>query len=80
MTCTRSRWRTDGKQPNHYGQQQNFELPNSRLMVHYSTKHFRLTPDADPPTVEPDILAPASLADFGRPRPALDAALHHPLQ
>jgi len=29
-----------GNKPNHYGQQQNFELPNSRLMVHYSTKHF----------------------------------------
>jgi hypothetical protein len=70
-----------GNKPNHYGQQQNFELPNSRLMVHYSTKHFRLTPDADPPTVEPDILAPASLADFLAGRdPALDAALHHPLQ
>jgi hypothetical protein len=70
-----------GNKPNHYGQQQNFELPNSRLMVHYSTKHFRLTPDADPPTVEPDILAPASLADFLAGRdPALDAALRHPLQ
>jgi len=34
-----------------------------RLMVHYSTK-LPVTPDADPPTVEPDILAPASLADF----------------
>jgi hypothetical protein len=65
----------------HYGLRQNFELPNSRLMVHYSARHFRLIPDANPPTVEPDIMAPATQADFLAGRdPALDAAPHHPLQ
>jgi hypothetical protein len=70
-----------GNKPNHYGLQQNFALPNSRLMVHYSARHFRLMPDADPPTVEPDIMAPTSLADFLAGRdPALAAALRQPSQ
>ena len=70
-----------GNKPNHYGLQQDFELPNSKVMVHYSARHFHLMPDADPPTVEPDVMAPTSWADFLAGRdPALAAALRHPLQ
>ena len=70
-----------GNKPNHYGLQQDFELPNSKVMVHYSARHFHLMHDADPPTVEPDVMAPTSWADFLAGRdPALAAALRHPLQ
>jgi len=67
-----------GNKPNHYGLQQSFVLPNSKLKVLYSTKHFRLIQDADPSTLEPDIAVPDSLDDFLAGRdPALEAALHH---
>jgi hypothetical protein len=70
-----------GNKPNHYGEQQHFMLPNSKLMVHYSTKHFLLIRDADPSTLEPDIAVRRSLGDFLAGRdPVLEAALHHPLQ
>lgn len=67
-----------GNKPNHYGEQGNFSLPNSRLLVHYSTKHFHLISDADPSTLAPDIAVSSSLNDFliGRD-PVLEAALHH---
>jgi hypothetical protein len=70
-----------GNKPNHFGEQRNFSLPNSRLVVHYSTKHFHLVRDADPSTLAPDIFVPYSLNDFLAGRdPALDAAIRHPLQ
>jgi hypothetical protein len=70
-----------GNKPNHYGEQQSFLLPNSKLRVQYSVKHMQLMPNADPSTIEPDILAPPALKDFLAGRdPALDAALRHPLQ
>jgi hypothetical protein len=69
-----------GNKPNHYGQQESFVLPNSKLKVDYSVKHFHLMPDADPPSLKPDLVVSRSLEDFlaGRDR-ALDTALHHPL-
>jgi C-terminal processing protease CtpA/Prc len=70
-----------GNKPNHYGEQRNFSLPNSKLMVNYSTKHFHLIKDADPSTLKPDIAVRRSLGDFLAGRdPVLEAALHHPLQ
>jgi hypothetical protein len=65
-----------GNKPNHYGEQQYFLLPNSKLKVLYSTKHFRLTQDADPATLEPDIAVSRSFDDFLAGRdPVLEAAL-----
>jgi hypothetical protein len=70
-----------GNKPNHYGQAESFVLPNSKLKVAYSTKHFHLIQDADPSTLAPDIFVPYSLNDFLAGRdPVLEAALHHPLQ
>jgi len=70
-----------GNKPNHYGQFESFELPNSKLKVQYSTKHFHLMSDADPPSVKPDIFVQRSLEDYLAGRdPVLDAALRHPLQ
>jgi hypothetical protein len=67
--------------PNHYGEQENFYLPNSHLVVHYATKHFQLMPDADPPTLAPDILVPYSLNDFLTGRdPVLEAVLGQAFQ
>ena len=50
-----------GGRPNHYGEVGSFQLPNSQLQVGYSTKHFRMLPDADPPSLEPDIAAPPTI-------------------
>ena len=70
-----------GNKPNHYGQFDSFELPNSKLKVQYSTKHFYLMPDSDPPSLEPDIFVQRSFEDYLAGRdPVFDAALRHPLQ
>ncbi len=70
-----------GNKPNHCGEQQSFELPNSKLLVHYSTKHFILVPNADPSTLAPDVAVPVSLNDFliGRD-PVLETVLRQPVQ
>ncbi len=44
-----------GGKPNHFGEVKNFRLPNSLLLVWYSSKYFELSPD-DENTLEPDIL------------------------
>jgi hypothetical protein len=65
-----------GNKPNHYGQAAAFELPNSKLKVKYSTKHFHLIRNADPPSLKPDIFVPYSLVDYLAGRdPVLDAVL-----
>jgi hypothetical protein len=70
-----------GNRPNHYGEQKNFSLPNSGLLVHYSTKHFHLMTDADPSALSPDVPVAYSLGDFLAGRdPVLAAAIQHPLQ
>jgi serine/threonine protein kinase len=70
-----------GNKPNHCGQQEDFSLPNSTLLVHYATKHFHLMQDADPSTLAPDITVPSTLDDFLAGRdPVLEAALHHSFQ
>ena len=44
-----------GGKPNHFGEIQNFSLPNSGIKVWYSTKFFELSPSAGD-ALEPDIL------------------------
>ena len=52
------------------------KLPNSQLEVQYPVKFFRLIQDSDPPSLNPDISATLSFADFLAGRdPALDVAL-----
>jgi len=62
-----------GGSPNHYGEVQAFQLPNSGLNVSYSTKYFNHV-EGDPSTINPDILAELTSADFLAGRdPAIDA-------
>ena len=44
-----------GGKPNHFGEIQNFSLPNSGIKVWYSTKFFELSPTADD-ALKPDVL------------------------
>ncbi len=70
-----------GNKPNAYGQFKSFELPNSKLKVQYSTKHFYLVRNGDPPSLDPDIFVQRSLEDYLAGRdPVLDSAIRHPLQ
>ena len=43
-----------GQKPNSYGEVQTFALPNSKLVVSYSTKYFKLAEKGDPPAYDPD--------------------------
>lgn len=43
-----------GGKPNHFGEVQELILPNTQLMVRYSTKYFTLYPDKNINTLEPD--------------------------
>jgi C-terminal processing protease CtpA/Prc len=65
-----------GGKPNSYGEIKGIKLPNSQLVVFYPVKWFKLVPDGDPPSVEPDIVVGTSLNDIldGRD-PMLEAAL-----
>jgi hypothetical protein len=38
-------------------------LPNSQLRVSYATKYFRMLPDADPPSLEPEIATPVTIVN-----------------
>ena len=68
-----------GEKPNSYGEVRSFTLPNSRVEVQYTTKFFRMIPNADPPSVAPDVLVPRSLeAALAGLDPAFDAALRYP--
>jgi hypothetical protein len=70
-----------GNKPNHFGQVASFELPNSKLKVKYSTKHFHMVRNGDPRSFDPDIDVPYSLEDFLAGRdPVFDAALRRPLK
>lgn len=65
-----------GGRPNHYGEVRSLRLPNSQLQVSYSTKHFQMLPAADPPSLEPEIATPVTLANQQAGRDtALEAAL-----
>ena len=67
-----------GSPPNEYGEIKDFTLPNSKIDVQYTTKYFRLLPNSDPQTLEPDLPVHRSIADFLSGRdPVLDMALKH---
>ena len=61
-----------GGRPNHYGEVRTFQLPNSKMQISYATKYFRMLPDADPLSLEPEIEAPVTIANQ---LAAYDAAL-----
>lgn len=51
-----------GQRPNHFGELKSFTLPNSGLVVQYSTKYFRPVP-GDPEAVMPEIVVPLTSLD-----------------
>jgi len=53
-----------GSPPNEYGEVKSFTLPNSKIIVRYTTKYFRLLKNSNPQAVEPDVLIQRSIADF----------------
>ena len=65
-----------GERPNSYGEVRTLTLPNSQVIVQYSTKFFRLDGRGDPMTVEPDVKVTQTVADFLAGRdPVLERAL-----
>jgi hypothetical protein len=52
-----------GEHPNHYGEVQSFELPNSRVHVNYSTKFHQLV-DGNPDAFYPDVSVPPTAQAF----------------
>ncbi len=64
-----------GGKPNHFGEVRTFQLPHSRLTIHYSTKYFTIVP-GDPPSLEPDRRIPITFKDFeAGADPVLEAVL-----
>jgi hypothetical protein len=65
-----------GGKPNSYGEVRSFNLPSSGIRVSYSTRFFRLLPDSDPPSLEPDIRVEISSQDYFAGRdPVLETIL-----
>jgi len=65
-----------GEKPNSYGEVKLLTLPNSKVVVRYTTKYFALAKSGDPAALEPDLAAPHTLADALAGRdPALEAAI-----
>ncbi len=61
---------------NSYGEVMSFTLPNSKLVVQYSTKYFHLAKEGQPDLLIPDIPAPPTFADALTGRDAaLEAAI-----
>ncbi len=64
-----------GGKPNHYGEVKNFSLPNSGVIVNYSTKYFQYLVD-DPPSLYPDITTELSFNEYKNcVDPVMDAIL-----
>jgi hypothetical protein len=64
-----------GGKPNHYGELQTLQLPESGLTVTYSTKYFQVV-DGDPEAILPDIVVEPTFAEYrAKTDPVLDAAL-----
>ena len=54
-----------GGRPNHFGEVRTFSLPNSELLVWYSTKYFEAYPElGDAPSFEPEVHIPLSSEDY----------------
>jgi hypothetical protein len=65
-----------GGKPNHYGQVSSLTLAHSRIRVSYSTRFFRLLPDSDPLSLDPDVRVELTSDDYFRGRdPVLQAVL-----
>lgn len=68
-----------GGKPSSYGEVKCVTLPNSKLVVQYTTKWFRVQNDLEPAALETDVPAPLKLTDVLHGRdPALEAALSLP--
>ncbi len=52
-----------GGRPNHFGEVKRFVLPESKLVVNYSTKYFSLL-EEDVPSLMPQLVAPISFEDY----------------
>lgn len=66
---------TSGK-PNHYGQAKNFELPNSKILIKYSTKKFEISKD-NGNSIIPDHIVGVSMNDYlNKKDPVLDYILN----
>ncbi len=64
-----------GGKPNHYGEIKTLTLPNLKIGVSYSTKHFQFVP-GDEPSLTPDVPVEMTLDDFLALRdPVLEAIL-----
>lgn len=63
---------TAGGRPNHFGEVRQLTLPHSGIRIQHSTRAWRRIPDADPPTLEPDVAVPVLASDHFALR---DAAL-----
>jgi hypothetical protein len=69
---------TSGK-PNHFGEVNRFVLPESKLIVSYSTRYFTLL-DEDLPTLMPDVLTPLDFDQYMNGiDPAMEAVILTPL-
>jgi len=67
-----------GGKPNSYGDPRDFFLPNSELMVSYSTKYLAIV-DEDADSVMPDVIVELSSRHFFAGRdPVLEAILEYP--
>jgi hypothetical protein len=61
--------------PNHFGNVDVLELPNSKLRLQYSTKYYQLS-KKDENTITPDVMVPTSIQDFVTGKdPVLEKAL-----
>ena len=59
-----------GERPNSYAENDQMTLPNSRLVVSYSTRYYQFV-DEDVPAVKPDVMIEPSWSDFRAGRDAV---------
>lgn len=61
-----------GERPNSYSENDEMTLPNSRLVVSYSTRYYKFVDeDEDVPAVMPDVMIEPSWSDFRAGRDAV---------
>ncbi len=66
-----------GGSPNHYGNVKRFVLPESKLVVNYSTQYFKLM-EENTSSIIPDIETPLSFREYMQGTdPAMDAIRNH---
>ncbi len=61
-----------GEKPNSYQENDEMTLPESKLVVSYSTRFYKFLPDGAPPIVSPDVTIEPRWEDYVAGR---DAAL-----